>query len=313
MTRDLVLGLEVVLPGGRVLDGLTTLRKDNTGYDVKSLFLVAEGTLGVITAASFKLFPQIRTRATALVAIPEVRAAVTLLGELRAASGDRVSSFELIPRVGIELTTRHIPGVSDPLGATYPWYVLCELSSSRAAEPLDAVLEEALGAALASGTVLDAALTRSERERAALWKLRESIPEAQRHEGASLKHDISLPVAALPDFVARAAPWVSAHVPEGRLVAYGHVGDGNLHFNISQLEGGDRERFLARADEVRRAIHDLVREFGGSFSAEHGVGRTKVGELERYASTVELELMRAVKRAFDPHGIMNPGKVLRQE
>ena len=313
MTRELVLGLEVVLPGGRMLDGLTTLRKDNTGYDVKSLFLGAEGTLGVITAASFKLFPQIRARATALVAIPAVHAAVTLLGELRAASGDRVSSFELIPRVGIELTTRHIPGVSDPLGAPYPWYVLCELSSSRAAEPLDAVLEEALGAALASGTALDAALIRSERERAALWKLRESIPEAQRHEGASLKHDISLPVATLPDFVARAAPWVSTHVPEGRLVAYGHVGDGNLHFNISQLEGGDREQFLARADEVRRAIHDLVREFGGSFSAEHGVGRTKVGELERYASPVELELMRAVKRAFDPHGIMNPGKVLRQE
>jgi len=160
--------------------------------------------------------------------------------------------------------------------------------------------------------VLDAALVRSERERAALWKLRESIPEAQRHEGASLKHDISLPVATLPDFVARAAPWVSAHVPEGRLVAYGHVGDGNLHFNISQLAGGDRERFLGRADEIRRAIHDLVREFGGSFSAEHGVGRTKVGELERYASPVELELMRAVKRAIDPDGIMNPGKVLRE-
>ncbi|HYP65127.1 MAG TPA: FAD-linked oxidase C-terminal domain-containing protein, partial [Steroidobacteraceae bacterium] len=183
---------------------------------------------------------------------------------------------------------------------------------SRAAEPLDAVLEEALGAALGNGTVLDAALVRSERERAALWKLRESIPEAQRHEGASLKHDISLPVATLPDFVARAAPWVSAHVPEGRLVAYGHVGDGNLHFNISQLAGGDRERFLGRADEIRRAFHDLVREFGGSFSAEHGVGRTKVGELERYASPVELELMRAVKRAIDPDGIMNPGKVLRE-
>jgi len=312
MTRDLVLGLEVVLPGGRVLDGLTTLRKDNTGYDIKSLFLGAEGTLGVITAASFKLFPQIRARATALAAIPDVRAAVTLLGELRAASGDRVSSFELIPRVGIELTTRYIPGVSDPLASAYDWYVLCELSSSRAAEPLDAVLEEALGAALAKGLVLDAALVRSERERAALWKLRESIPEAQRHEGASLKHDISLPVATLPDFVARAAPWVREHVPEGRLVAYGHVGDGNLHFNISQLPGSDRERFLGRADSVRRAIHDLVRDFAGSFSAEHGVGRLKVPELERYASPLELELMRAVKNAFDPHGIMNPGKILRE-
>jgi len=312
MMRDLVLGLEVVLPGGGVLDGLTVLRKDNTGYDIKSLFLGAEGTLGVITAASFKLFPQIHVHATALAAIPDVRAAVTLLGQLRAASGDRVSSFELIPRSGIELTTRHIPGVSDPLAGAYPWYVLCELSSARAAEPLDAVLEESLGAALAHGTVLDAALVRSERERAALWKLRESIPEAQRHEGASLKHDISLPVAALADFVARAAPWIGSNVPDGRLVAYGHVGDGNLHFNVSQLPGSDRGRFLARTESVRRAVHDLVHEFGGSFSAEHGIGRTKVGELERYASPVELELMRAVKRAFDPHGIMNPGKILRE-
>ena len=313
MMRDLVLGLEVVLPGGRVLEGLSTLRKDNTGYDIKSLFLGAEGTLGVITAASFKLFPQPQVRATALAALPDVRAAVTLLGELRAASGDRISSFELIPRAAIELTTRHIPGVTDPLPGGNEWSVLCELSSSRAAEPLDALLEEALGAALERGTVRDAVLTRSERERAALWKLRESIPEAQRHEGASLKHDISLPVAALPDFVARAAPWISANVPDGRLVAYGHVGDGNLHFNVSQLPGADRERFLARADGVRRAVHDLVREFGGSFSAEHGIGVLKVGELERYASPVELELMRAVKRAFDPHGIMNPGKVLRHE
>jgi FAD/FMN-containing dehydrogenase len=312
MMRDLVLGLEVVLADGRVLEGLSVLRKDNTGYDIKSLFLGAEGTLGVITAASFRLFPQIRSQATALAAVPDVRAAVTLLAELRATSGDRISSFELIPRAAIELTARHIPGVSDPLGTPYAWYVLCELSSARAAEPLDAVLEEALGAALASGTVLDAAMVRSERERAALWKLRESIPEAQRHEGASLKHDISLPVAALADFVARAEPCIRANVPDGRLVAYGHVGDGNLHFNVSQSPGSDRERFLARADGVRRAVHDLVREFGGSFSAEHGIGRLKVAELERYASAVELELMHAVKRAFDPHGIMNPGKVLRQ-
>jgi FAD/FMN-containing dehydrogenase len=311
MTRDLVLGLEVVLPGGRVLDGLSVLRKDNTGYDLKSLFLGAEGTLGIITAASFKLFPQIRARATALAAVPSVRAAVALLTELRATSGDRISSFELIPRIGIELTTRHIPGVNDPLPGEYSWYVLCELSSSRATEPLDAVLEEALGAALERGTVLDAVVVRSERERAALWKLRESIPPAQRHEGASLKHDISLPVAQLADFVERAAPWIAANSPDGRLVCYGHVGDGNLHFNVSQLPGTDRDSFLARTEAVRRGVHDLVREFGGSFSAEHGIGRTKVGELERYASPVELELMRAVKQALDPHGIMNPGKVLR--
>jgi D-lactate dehydrogenase (cytochrome) len=175
------------------------------------------------------------------------------------------------------------------------------------------VLEAALGAALGEGAVLDAAVARNERERAALWRVRENIPEAQRREGAGLKHDISVAVAALPDFVARAAQWLSGNVPEGRLVAYGHVGDGNLHFNLSAAPGAAPEPFLARADAVRRAVHDLVHEFGGSFSAEHGIGRLKVGELERYASPVELALMRAVKRAFDPHGIMNPGKVLREE
>jgi D-lactate dehydrogenase (cytochrome) len=311
MMRDLVLGLEVVLADGRVLETLSALRKDNTGYDVKSLFLGAEGTLGLITAASLKLLPKIRAHACALVAVPDVRAAVALLAEVRDASGDRVSSFELIPRIGVELTTRHIEGVADPLGAAYPWYVLCELSSSRAAEPLAAVLEEILAAALARGTVLDAVLTRSERERAALWKIRDSIPEAQRREGASLKHDISLPITALAGFVERASPWLAAHVPDGQLVAYGHVGDGNLHFNLTQRAGGDAQTFLARGDAVKRVVHDLVREFGGSFSAEHGIGRLKVAELERYAPPIEMELMRAVKRALDPHGIMNPGKVLR--
>ena len=312
MMRDLVLGLEVVLADGRVLPGLSALRKDNTGYDVRSLFLGAEGTLGVITAASLRLFPKIRARATALAAVPEVRAAVELLARLREASSDRVSSFELIPRIGIELTTRHIAGVSEPLDRPYPWYVLCELGASRAAEALDAVLEETLGSALTEGLVLDAAVARSERQRAALWKLRESIPEAQRLEGAGLKHDVSVPVGALAEFVTRASQWVSANVPDGLLVAYGHVGDGNLHFNVSAAPGAQRERFLAREQPVRRAIHDLVSEFGGSFSAEHGIGRLKVGELERYTSPVELALMRAVKRAFDPHGIMNPGKVLRE-
>jgi len=312
MMRELVLGLEVVLADGRVLESLSALRKDNTGYDIKSLFLGAEGTLGVITAASLKLFAAPRAHATALVAIPDVQAAVTLLGQLREVSGDAVTSFELMPRVAIELAVRHLEGVSDPLARPYPWYVLCELSAARAAA-LGGVLEEALAAALGAGTVLDAALARSERERAALWHLREHIPEAQRREGAGFKHDIAVPVAALPQFVARAGAWLDAHVPDGRLVAYGHVGDGNLHFNVSARPDAVRTEFLARAEDVRRAIHDLVHEFGGSVSAEHGIGRLKVGELERYAAPLELELMRAVKRAFDPHGIMNPGKVLRQE
>jgi FAD/FMN-containing dehydrogenase len=312
MMRDLVLGLEVVLADGRVLERLSALRKDNTGYDIKSLFLGAEGSLGVITAASLKLFPQIAVQACALAAMPDVRAAVTLLGELRQASGDRVSSFELIPRVAIELTTRHISGVTDPLGVSHPWYVLCELSSSRAADPLETMLEEGLAAALRSGLVLDAVLARSERERAALWKMRESIPEAQRREGAGLKHDISVPVGALAEFVARASEWIATQVPDGRLVAYGHVGDGNLHFNLTQRAGADPRAFLAREASVRRAVHELVHEFGGSFSAEHGIGRLKVPELERYAPPLELELMRGVKRVFDPQGIMNPGKVLRE-
>jgi FAD/FMN-containing dehydrogenase len=311
MARDLVLGLEVVLADGRVLDGLSALRKDNTGYDIKSLFLGAEGTLGVITAASLKLFPKVRDVATAFAAVTDVRAAVALLAHLREATGDRVNCFELIPRIAVELTTRHIPQVTDPLARAHDWYVLCEVASSRAADGMDELLSSALGAALAAGLVRDAAVTHSERERAALWRLRESIPEAQRKEGAGLKHDIAVPVAALPDFLARASLWVSANVPEGRLVAYGHVGDGNLHFNVSAAAGVDAGRFHARAPAVSRAIHDLVREFGGSFSAEHGIGRLKVGELERYADAVELQLMRAVKSAFDPHGIMNPGKVLR--
>ena len=310
MMRDLVLGLEVVLADGRVLPGLTALRKDNTGYDIRGLFLGAEGTLGVITAASLKLFPELRSSATALAAVADPRAAVTLLARLRAASGDSVSSFELIPRIAIELTSAHIPGVRDPLEAPHAWYTLCELSSSRPAEPLEALLGDALGAAYEAGLVQDAVVARSERERAALWKIRETIPEAQRHEGPGLKHDISVPLSALPEFVERGAQWVATHVPAARLVAYGHVGDGNLHFNL-QGHGADAAALLERTEEVRRALHDLAVALGGSFSAEHGIGRLKVAELERYAPATELALMHAVKRALDPNGIMNPGKVLR--
>jgi D-lactate dehydrogenase (cytochrome) len=312
MMRDLVLGLEVALADGRLLGTLTTLRKDNTGYDIKSLFLGAEGTLGIITAASMKLFPRMVGAATAFVAVPDPHAAVQLLARLREASGECVSSFELMPRLAVELTVRHIPAVRDPLDAAHAWYVLCELTSARAADDLDTTLIECLEQARGTGLVVDAAIARNASERASMWKLRESIPEAQRRDGASLKHDVSIPVAAIAQFIERAGAWVRANVPDGRLVAYGHVGDGNLHFNLNQAPGADRATFLARGEAVKRAIHDLVvREFDGSFSAEHGIGRLKVGELERYAQPVELELMRAIKRVFDPHGILNPGKVLR--
>jgi FAD/FMN-containing dehydrogenase len=311
MMRDLVLGLEVALADGRLLSSLGTLRKDNTGYDIKSLFLGAEGTLGIITAASLKLFPKPRAFATAFAAIPGPRAAVSLLAGLRETSGDRVSSFELIPRIAVDLTTRHIPGVRDPLAAAHPWYVLCELTSARAADPVEDLLEQSLADALAEGLVLDAAVARSARDRQAFWKLRETIPEAQRLDGGSLKHDISVPVASIPAFLERASSWLADNVPDGRLVAYGHAGDGNLHFNLNQAPGSDRAAFLAREEPIKRAIHEMVKDFGGSFSAEHGIGRLKVGELERYAPPVELDLMRAIKRAFDPNGILNPGKVLR--
>jgi FAD/FMN-containing dehydrogenase len=310
MMRELVLGLEVVLADGRVLDTLTSLRKDNTGYDVKSLFLGAEGTLGIITAATLKLFPAIHSTATAWVAVESVRTAVELLSRLRSHSGDRVSSFELLPRLAVELTVQHVPPAVDPLPGRYDWYVLCELTSPRAGEPLTTLLEEVLAEAHAAGLVQDAVVAQSGRETDNFWFLRENIPRAQRLDGASLKHDISVPVGALPQFVEQAAAWISSHVPEGRLIVYGHIGDGNLHFNLNQEPRVAADKFLARGPEVQRAIHDLVHEFGGSFSAEHGIGQLKVAELERYAPAVELELMRAIKHAFDPNGIMNPGKVL---
>jgi FAD/FMN-containing dehydrogenase len=310
MAREMVLGLEVVLADGRVMNTLTGLRKDNTGYDIKSLFLGAEGTLGIITAACLKLWPALRSRATAFAAVRDPDAAVSLLGALRAASGDSVSSFELIPRIGIDLTTKHIPGVVDPLSAPSIWYVLCELSSARDDAPLDAILEKTLASANETGAVTDAAIATSEREREAFWRLRESIPEAQRKDGASLKHDISVPVSQVPRFIETAGGWVEQHVPQGVLVAYGHLGDGNLHFNVNQRTGTQAFQLQAVEGKLKRAVHDFVQQFHGSFSAEHGIGQLKVFELERYANPVELDLMRRVKQAFDPNGIMNPGKVL---
>jgi len=315
MMRELVLGLEVVLADGRVLSSLDALRKDNTGYDLRHLFIGAEGTLGVITAAALRLFPPPRAIATAFVAVPDPQAAVTLLGALRSASGDRVSSFELLPRVALELVLRHLPDMRAPLSGPSSWFVLCELTSARADDPLDSILQDALGAAFESGLATDAALAQGERERREFWRLRENIPEAQRRDGPSLKHDVSLPIDRLPAFVEAASAWVAREAPMAQLVCYGHVGDGNLHFNLgpaATLAAAQRDSDLLKPheDRVKRAIHDLVRAHGGSFSAEHGIGRLKVEELQRYASPVELGLMRVIKQAFDPNGIMNPGKVL---
>jgi FAD/FMN-containing dehydrogenase len=309
MTRELVLGIEAVLPDGSVLEQLRTLRKDNTGYDLKALLVGAEGTLGVITAATLKLWPALRSSASAFIAIAAPANAVGLLALLRERAGDRLSSFELIPRIAIELTTRYIPGVTDPLDRSYSWYLLCELTSA-ADEPLSELLQQILTEAGERGLLLDAAIATSERVRAAFWRLRESIPEAQRHAGPSLKHDISVPVGSLAAFTDEASRWVHEHVPDGVLVCYGHAGDGNLHYNVNAAPGADRAAFMARAPSIKRAIHDLVVHYHGSISAEHGIGRRKREELERYAPPAALAAMRAIKRALDPNGIMNPGKLL---
>ena len=310
VTRDLVLGLEVVLADGRVLDGLSSLRKDNTGYDLRDLFIGAEGTLGVITAASLKLFPPLRTIETTFVAVPDMGAAVELLGQLRSATGDAVTSFEFLPRMAVELAARHIPGVADPLDRPHEAYVLCEVATARDDPALRGLLEAALEVAMHRGLALDAVLAESLAQREALWKLRESVPEAQRAEGASIKHDVAVPVAALPRFMAEASAAVLAIVPAARLVAYGHVGDGNLHFNVSVPLGEDSRPFLGHAAAIHEAVYDIVRRFRGSISAEHGIGRLKRDALARHKGRVDLDVMRAIKQALDPRGILNPGKVL---
>jgi FAD/FMN-containing dehydrogenase len=309
MTRDLVLGIEAVMPDGEILSNLKSLRKDNTGYNLKSLLIGSEGTLGVITAATLKLWPRMRSSATAFIAISKPEDAIALLGRLRATSGESLSSFELIPRIAIELTTRYIDGVTDPFPSAYSWYLLCELTSA-ANEPLTELLQQILAEACEQGLLLDAALATSERVRAAFWRLRETVPEAQRHAGPSLKHDVSVPVASLPEFICEASSWVSRHVPDGVLVCYGHAGDGNLHFNVNRAPNAATEPFMAREAHIKRAIHDLVARYQGSFSAEHGIGRLKREELQRYASPAALRVMRAIKQALDPNGIMNPGKLL---
>ena len=310
MMRDLVLGLEVVLPDGRVLDGLKSLRKDNTGYDLRDLFIGAEGTLGIITAAAIKLFSRPVSQVTAFVAVPDPQAAVALLSRLRAASGDAVSTFELVPRIGIDLVVQHIRNTTDPFEQRFEWYVLVEVSGGRHDTRLRSAMEIELGNAMDSAEVLNAVFAENTSQRDALWRLRETIPEAQRLDGASIKHDISVTTTELPRFIVECSQVILAIAPRGRIVSYGHLGDGNLHFNVNQAQGDSAADFLALAPRINRAVHDLIARYGGSFSAEHGIGQLKREELHRYKNPVALEVMRTIKNALDPHGIMNPGKVI---
>ena len=309
-TRELVLGLEVVLPDGRVWNGLRGLRKDNTGYDLKHLFVGAEGTLGIITAAVLKLFPKPRSQATAFVAVESPAAAVALLGKLREACGERITGYELLARVCLDLVLAHMPGTRDPLSARHPWYVLVELSDSAQGNALAALLQQALEDAAGEGLVRDAALAASEAQRAALWKIREDVSEAQKQDGPSIKHDVSVPVSRVPDFIERADAQLARRFPGIRIVAFGHVGDGNIHYNCGKAERQDAEAFFAESPRVNHAVYDIVTALGGSISAEHGLGVLKREEITRYKSALELDLMRAIKRTLDPHGLMNPGKVL---
>jgi FAD/FMN-containing dehydrogenase len=310
MMRDLVLGLEVVLADGRVLSALKSLRKDNTGYDVKSLFIGAEGTLGIITAASLKLFPVPADTATALAGLDSPRHALELLARLRTAAGDQVTSFELIPRIAVEMTVKHVAGVANPLDFGCAWYLLIELSSPNPNQNLTALLTSVLEEAAGAGTVKDAMLATSIAQAQAMWKLRESVPEAQRRHGASIKHDVSVPVSAIPTLIEKGGALALELAPEGEVVSYGHAGDGNLHFNLSQKPDADAAVFLGRAHALEMAMFDLVESLGGSISAEHGIGRLKAGEFARRADPVELEVMHALKHTLDPKGILNPGKVL---
>jgi FAD/FMN-containing dehydrogenase len=309
-TRELALGLEVVLPDGRIWNGLRALRKDNAGYDLKHLFIGAEGTLGLITAAVLKLFPQPRVTATAWASVRDPAAAVALLMRLRAEAGDRVTAFEIVGRPALDLVLRHIPNARDPLAGRPDWQVLVELSDTLAAAPLGELLERVLSAAVDDGEALDVVIAQNETQTQALWALRENVAEGQKIEGLSIKHDIAVPVSRIAEFIARAGAALDAAFPGVRIVCFGHIGDGNLHYNQSRTDALDNADFIAATPAVNRIVHDLVHELGGSISAEHGLGQLKCEEVLRYKSSVEMDLMRAVKHALDPAGIMNPGKVV---
>ena len=307
--RELALGLEVVLPDGRIWNGLRGLRKDNTGYDLKQLFIGAEGTLGIITAAVLKLFPQPKSSATAWLAIDSPQHAVGLLHAMQAEFGTQLTACELVSDVSLGMVLKHIAGAQAPLEPS-PWYLLVELSGPQEESVLREGLEAFLASAFETEMLTNAVLASSGEQARRLWALREDISEAQKVEGFSIKHDISVPVSRIPEFLVRADAALQAAYPGIRIVAFGHVGDGNLHYNQSKPESGENAEFIAAQAEVNRLVHDIVNDLGGSISAEHGIGQLKRDELRRYKSDVELEMMRAIKAAFDPKGLMNPGKVI---
>jgi FAD/FMN-containing dehydrogenase len=311
--RALVLGLEVVLPSGEIWDGLRGLRKDNTGYDLKHLFIGAEGTLGLITAAVLKLWPKPTARETAFLAVADPAASVRLLSFLRERLGETITSFELTNRATVDWTVELVdksPRHDHPMPARHPWHVLMEVSGQGAADALREPLETALAAAIEAGLVADAVIAQSVEQGRRLWQLREDFAIMQQRLGTGIKHDVSVPVSKVPEFIARADAAMSQAYPGTRFVTFGHVGDGNIHYNPVAPENWDGKRFYAEREAVNHMVHDIVASLGGSISAEHGIGRLRIEELERYKSRAELELMRSVKRMLDPHSIMNPGKVV---
>jgi D-lactate dehydrogenase (cytochrome) len=308
--RDLVLGLEVVLADGRVWNGLRRLRKDNTGYKLAQLFVGAEGTLGVITAAVLKLFPRPREVHTAMVAARDPRAALGLLERLRGASGDAVTTFEYVGGASLALAVEWVEGNRDPFSKPHEHYLLVEISGGGGQGGLRAALEEVLAEAFEGGEVLDAVIAESEAQAAALWRLRETIPEAQKRASASIKHDISVPVSRVPDLLERGSALMHEALADVVVVAFGHLGDGNIHFNANSPPGVDAAPFLAAREDIHRRMYRLVHELDGSFSAEHGIGQLKRDQMGQYRPAVELDLMRRVKAALDPDGILNPGKVI---
>jgi FAD/FMN-containing dehydrogenase len=304
--RQQVLGLEVVLADGTIWDGLRSLRKDTAGYDMKQMFIGSEGTLGIITAATLKLYPQPGATTTVFAALHSANQAVALLALLRKKLADGIQAFELISDRCLRFVARHVPNAKPPFDDNYPWFVLCELIDTGQ----ESILEDAFAAAMDDGLISDAIIAKSTAEAEGFWRLRHSIAEAEKPEGANLKHDVSVPISRMDEFLTRGQQLIESIYPTARLVAFGHVGDGNLHYNVAQPVDDDGVQFIEKGAALTKAIYDLVAEMGGSFSAEHGVGVVKKDQLELYRSTAELDLMRAMKTALDPNNILNPGKVI---